>query len=105
MQQIESGDRTVVGVNRFQADAEEKYSPLRVDPAIEAEQRAALERLRDRRDAGAVRGALDDLRKAASGADNVLPPMRSALAAEATVGEVCNALRDVWGVYTPADRF
>jgi methylmalonyl-CoA mutase N-terminal domain/subunit len=104
-QEIDEGERVVVGVNRFTVDGVEPYEPLRVDPAIEAEQRAALERLRDRRDAGAVRGALDDLRKAASGADNVLPPMRSALAAEATVGEVCNALRDVWGVYTPADRF
>src|SRR3954463_13603257 len=104
-QEIDDGSRVVVGVNRFAVDEVESYEPLRVDPAIEAEQRSALERLRARRDSGAVSRALDDLRKAATGSDNVLPPMRTALAAEATVGEVCNALRDVWGTYIPADRF
>jgi methylmalonyl-CoA mutase N-terminal domain/subunit len=103
--EIDDGERVVVGVNRFASDEVEPYEPLRVDPAIEAEQRTALERLRARRDSGAVRRALDDLRKAATGSDNVLPPMRAALAAEATVGEVCNALRDVWGTYRPPDRF
>jgi methylmalonyl-CoA mutase N-terminal domain/subunit len=103
--EIDDGERVVVGVNRFTIDAVEPYEPLRVDPTIEAEQRSALERLRARRDSGAVRRALDDLRKAAAGSDNVLPPMRAALAAEATVGEVCNALRDVWGTYSPSDRF
>ena len=95
----------MVGVNRFTIDEKEPYEPLRVDPAIEAEQREALARLRARRDGAAVEKALAELRAAAEGTDNVLPPMRAALAAEATVGEVCNALRDVWGVYTPSDRF
>jgi methylmalonyl-CoA mutase N-terminal domain/subunit len=104
-QEIDDGERVVVGVNRFTIDEVEPYESLRVDPAIEAEQRTALERLRARRDSGAVHHALDDLRKAATGSDNVLPPMRTALAVEATVGEVCNALRDVWGTYTPPDRF
>jgi methylmalonyl-CoA mutase N-terminal domain/subunit len=103
--EIDDGERVVVGVNRFTIDEVEPYESLRVDPAIEAEQRTALERLRARRDSGAVHHALDDLRKAATGSDNVLPPMRTALAVEATVGEVCNALRDVWGTYTPPDRF
>jgi methylmalonyl-CoA mutase N-terminal domain/subunit len=104
-QDIDDGERVVVGVNRFTVDESDPYEPLRVDPAIEAEQRAALERLRARRDADAVNRALDDLRKAATGSENVLPPMRTALAAEATVGEVCNALREVWGTYTPPHRF
>src|SRR4051794_18534491 len=104
-QEIDSAERVVVGMNKFKIAEEEPYEPLRVDPTIEAQQRTALERLRARRDSGAVRRALDDLRKAATGSDNVLPPMRTALAAEATIGEVCNALRDVWGVYTPPDRF
>src|SRR4051812_30886975 len=104
-QETDEGGRVVVGVNRFTINDVEPYEPLRVDPAIEAEQRTALERLRARRDSGVVRRALDDLRKAATGSDNVLPPMRAALAAEATVGEVCNALRDVWGTYIPPDRF
>jgi methylmalonyl-CoA mutase N-terminal domain/subunit len=104
-QEIDDGERVVVGVNRFTTDEKEPYEPLRVDPAIEAEQREALVRLRARRDGAAVEKALAELRTAAEGTDNVLPPMRAALAAEATVGEVSNALRDVWGVYTPSDRF
>jgi methylmalonyl-CoA mutase N-terminal domain/subunit len=103
-QEIDDGERVVVGVNRFTVDESDPYEPLRVDPAIEAEQRSAIERLRARREADAVNRALDDLRKAATGSENVLPPMRTALAAEATVGEVCNALREVWGTYTPPHR-
>jgi methylmalonyl-CoA mutase N-terminal domain/subunit len=104
-QQIDDGSRTVVGVNRFAVDEDEPYQPLRVDPAIEAAQRARLQRLRAERDADAVSAALDAVRKAAAGRDNVLFPMRDALAARATVGEVCHALRDVWGVHRPSERF
>jgi methylmalonyl-CoA mutase N-terminal domain/subunit len=104
-QQIDDGSRVVVGVNRFVTDDDEPYEPLRVDPAIEAGQREALARLREQRDGAAVEKALDGLRTAATGTDNVLPPMREALAARATVGEVCHALRGVWGVHTPTERF
>jgi methylmalonyl-CoA mutase N-terminal domain/subunit len=95
----------VVGLNKYTNDTEEPYEPLRVDPAIEAEQSARLADLRERRDQAAVRSALDALRKAAGGTDNVLPPMREALRLSATVGEVCHALREVWGSYRPSDRF
>jgi methylmalonyl-CoA mutase N-terminal domain/subunit len=105
MQQIESGDRTVVGVNRFQAETEEKYSPLRVDPTIEADQRARLAALRESRDSAEVTKRLEELKAAAEGSENVLYPMREALRARATVGEVSHALRKVWGTYTPADAF
>jgi methylmalonyl-CoA mutase N-terminal domain/subunit len=101
-QEIDSGERVVVGVNRFLTADEEPYHPLRVDPAIEAEQGRRLAALRAARDASAVGNALDELRKAAEGVQNVLYPLRTALAARATVGEVCDALRDVWGVYRPA---
>jgi methylmalonyl-CoA mutase, N-terminal domain len=104
-QQIDSGERTVVGLNRFKLDEEEPYEPLRVDPAIEEAQAARLAQLRRDRDNGRVQSALSDLRKAAEGTDNVLRPMKDALAAKATVGEVCHALRDVWGTYRPVDRF
>ncbi|KWX02488.1 Methylmalonyl-CoA mutase [Carbonactinospora thermoautotrophica] len=104
-QQIDSGERVVVGVNKYTLDEEEPYEPLRVDPAIEAQQVERLARLRKERDNDAVQRALDALRRAAQGTDNVLYPMKEALAAKATVGEVCNALRDVWGVYTPPDSF
>jgi methylmalonyl-CoA mutase, N-terminal domain len=104
-QQIDDGTRAVVGVNRFAVDEEESYQPLRVNPLIEAEQRERLSRLRAERDGAAVEAALAALRGAAAGTGNVLWPMKQALAARATVGEVCHALRAVWGTYTPSGRF
>jgi methylmalonyl-CoA mutase N-terminal domain/subunit len=103
--QIDSGERVVVGLNRFALAEEEAYEPLRVDPAIEAAQSARLARLRAERDAAEVEGALTALKTAAAGTDNVLRPMKRALAARATVGEVCDALREVWGVYRPSGAF
>ncbi|MEU0833696.1 methylmalonyl-CoA mutase family protein [Streptomyces sp. NPDC005969] len=103
--ETDSGERVVVGVNRFQLDEEEPYEPLRVDPAIEAQQAARLTKLRAERDQDAVDEALGRLKKAAEGTDNVLYPMKEALAARATVGEVCDALREVWGTYVPTDAF
>jgi methylmalonyl-CoA mutase N-terminal domain/subunit len=104
-QSVEDGSRTVVGVNRFVAATEDAYEPLRVDPAIEAEQRERLRVLRSSRDGDAVTKLLEDVRVAARGSDNVLYPLREALRARATVGEVCDALRDVWGTYRPHDSF
>ncbi|GIF43130.1 acyl-CoA mutase large subunit family protein [Actinoplanes xinjiangensis] len=103
--EIDSGERVVVGVNRFAAESEEKYEPLRVDPAIEAAQVARLARLRADRDGPAVQDALKDLAKAAAGSVNVLPLMKEALRLRATVGEVCHTLRGVWGVHRPVERF
>ena len=101
--QIDSGGRVVVGVNRFITADAERYAPLRVDPAIEEQQAQRLARLRAGRDRAEVQRRLGDLRKAAAGKDNVLEPLREALRAAATVGEVCDALREVWGVYQPSD--
>jgi methylmalonyl-CoA mutase N-terminal domain/subunit len=103
--QIDSGERKVVGVNAFQTQDDEPYEPLRVDPAIEQQQAERLAELRERRDAAEVTRRLDDLRRGAAGSDNLLYPLRAALAALATVGEVCDALRDVWGVYQPPDVY
>jgi methylmalonyl-CoA mutase N-terminal domain/subunit len=103
--QIDDGERVVVGVNRFALDTEEYYEPLRVDPSIEADQRSRLQRLRADRDAEGVEALLDEVRKAANDGSNVLYPMREALRARATVGEVSDALRDVWGVHQPVDSF
>ncbi len=102
---IDSGERVVVGVNRYQSAQEDRYEPLRVDPAIEADQRERLRVLRAGRDQAAVDSALAALTEAAQGSDNVLYPMREALRAMATVGEVSNALRAVWGTYRPQEFF
>jgi methylmalonyl-CoA mutase, N-terminal domain len=101
--QIDDGERVVVGVNRFISDGDEPYQPLRVDPSIERDQAERLASLRAARDAGDWRRRIDDLKKAAAGSQNVLVPLREALRAQATVGEVCDALREVWGVYRPAE--
>ncbi|MBE4741999.1 acyl-CoA mutase large subunit family protein [Streptomyces caniscabiei] len=103
--EIDKRERTVVGVNKYVLDEEEPYEPLRVDPQIEADQCERLTALRRDRDNDAVSRALDALRSAARGTDNVLPLMREALALRATAGEVSHALRDVWGVYVPRDTF
>jgi methylmalonyl-CoA mutase, N-terminal domain len=104
-QEIDTGERVVVGVNRFALAEEEPYQPLRVDPAIGAEQAARLARLRAERDGAEVARAMERLRLDARGSDNVLYSMKEALRARATVGEVCHALRDVWGAYRPVERF
>ena len=104
-QQIDDGERVVVGVNRFALDEEEPYEPLRVDPSLEAAQVARVARIRAGRDNARVHAALEKLRAAARGSANVLPPMKQALSLRATVGEVSDALRDVWGVYRPSERF
>ncbi len=94
----------VVGVNRFTVAEEDHYEPLRLDPTIGDAQCARLVTLRAERDQAAVDTALEALREAARGTDNVLYPMREALKAHATVGEVSDALREVWGLYTPGRR-
>jgi methylmalonyl-CoA mutase, N-terminal domain len=99
--QIDAGERVVVGVNRYQLDEEEPYQPLQVDPAIEARQAARLAALRAGRDQAAVTAALDEIRAVAGGTGNVLFAMKEALRLRATIGEVCDAFRDVWGVYRP----
>jgi methylmalonyl-CoA mutase N-terminal domain/subunit len=104
-QEIDSGDRIVVGVNKFVTNGEKPYEPYKVDPQIEAEQCERLKALRKERDNQAVTRALDALKTAAEGTGNVLFPMREALKLRATGGEVAHALRAVWGVYHPRDTF
>ncbi|MGW4593946.1 acyl-CoA mutase large subunit family protein [Streptomyces sp. NPDC004457] len=104
-QETDSGERVVVGVNRFQLAEEEPYEPLRVDPAIEARQAERLAVLRAERDRRAVDAALAGVREAARGDGNLLYPLKDALKARATIGEVCDALREVWGAYSPGETW
>jgi methylmalonyl-CoA mutase N-terminal domain/subunit len=101
--ETDNGERIVVGVNKYTLDDEEPYQPLRVDPRIEHTQAERLGQLRANRDQAAVRKNLDAVRFAADGTANALPPIGDALRANATLGEVCDALREVWGVYQPPD--
>jgi methylmalonyl-CoA mutase, N-terminal domain len=103
--EIDSGERKVVGVNAYVSAQEEPYEPLRVDPAIEQEQAARLAVLREERDNTAVRQRLGEVKSTAEGDGNLLYPIREALRAGATIGEVSDAMREVWGVYQPADAY
>ena len=99
---VDRGDKVVVGVNRF---SEEETTRADVFPVDEAQQQAQVARvasLKTRRDNDAVRVALDDLRTAARGSANVLYPMKSALVAFATLGEVADVLREEFGIYQPS---
>jgi methylmalonyl-CoA mutase, N-terminal domain len=103
-QQIESGERILVGVNRF-AEAEHTPPPIfRPNEAVAREQAASLSELRATRDSTAVEAALAELRAVAEGTGNVLVPMRAALKAYASIGEVCGVLRQAWGEYRPEVR-
>jgi methylmalonyl-CoA mutase, N-terminal domain len=98
-QAVESKARTIVGVNAFVAPEHEPLKTLSIDEAAEAEQRAGLDRLRHERDAGRVQAALEGLRTAAAGSENTMPRLLEAVRAYATLGEMCDALREVWGEY------
>ena len=103
-QQVESGAQVVVGVNRFAGGAEAETPIFAPNQAVAHEQAVALARIRAERDNAAVGAALAALAQAAHGSDNLLYPMRAALKALATVGEVCGTLRSVWGEYRPEVR-
>jgi methylmalonyl-CoA mutase N-terminal domain/subunit len=99
-QAIERGDAVVVGVNRFSEGASELKIPLqRIDERVEREQVERLQRFRAQRDASLVERRLADVRRAAAGKDNLMPHFIEAVDAGATLGEICNVLRDVFGVY------
>jgi methylmalonyl-CoA mutase N-terminal domain/subunit len=97
--QVEQGVKRIVGVNRYTMD--ERVSPeiLKIDPAVERDQLRDLGRLRSERDAAAHAAALERLREAADGSDNLIPLMLDAVRAQATVGEICQALVPVFGTY------
>jgi methylmalonyl-CoA mutase N-terminal domain/subunit len=92
----------VVGVNRFVEDSVEVPDILRVDPESEREQVARLKTFKADRDQELVTTRLDQVRAAAAGTDNLLPSLRQALKDRCSVGEVCGAMRDVFGDYRPA---
>lgn len=104
-QEIDGGERVVVGVNKYTVDGDEHYDPMKVDMSIESEQVSRLAALKAERDNQEVARLLQSIRDAATRDDNLLYPMRDALKARATVGEVSDALRDVWGSYQPKDAF
>jgi len=104
-QMVEHQQRIVVGVNRFTESSQQEVEILRVGAELESEQVRRVREVRAGRDQSRVDSALASLRAAAEGTDNLLPHMREALSHYATVGEVCNTLRQVFGVYHPSALF
>lgn len=102
--QIEQQERIVVGLNRFAEGESQDFPVFKPDARVAEEQLARLNDIKARRDNQAVATALAKIEQAAHGNDNLLYPMREALAANATVGEVCGVLRKVWGEYRPSVR-
>ncbi|HSF31659.1 MAG TPA: methylmalonyl-CoA mutase family protein [Candidatus Tectomicrobia bacterium] len=97
--EIERKERVIVGVNEFVMEEEEPIDILVIDPAVEKHQIQRVRELRVSRDQARWQGALEALRKAAIDKDNLMPPLINAVKAYATVGEICHALKDVFGEY------
>ena len=97
--EIEKEERVVVGVNRFQAEQEKPTNLLRVDPAVRISQIEKVKKLKSERDEEAVKKSLVQLKRAAEGSGNLMPPIFDAVKAYATLGEICDVLREVYGEY------
>jgi methylmalonyl-CoA mutase N-terminal domain/subunit len=98
---VDDGERVIVGVNRFVLEGDPEPEVFPIDPELQRRQIERVRRYREDRDQELVRARLDDVATAARGTQNVLPPMKEALRAHATLGEVSDALRDVFGVHHP----
>jgi methylmalonyl-CoA mutase N-terminal domain/subunit len=96
---VEAQEQVVVGVNRFQLEEEPPVNVLRIDPALEQAQIERVRALRERRDSQAVMAALTKLKQAATTDENLLPRILECVESYATVGEISNALREIWGEY------
>jgi methylmalonyl-CoA mutase, N-terminal domain len=99
---VQSGDDVIVGVNRYQSGESEPIELQRIDPGSEHRQVERTHRIRAERDAAAWEAAVGAVRLAAGSEDNILPPLRKALRAGATIGELCGVLREAWGTYDAA---
>jgi methylmalonyl-CoA mutase, N-terminal domain len=97
--EVEGGERVIVGVNRYEEAEPEEIELHRIDPDAERRQHERTARVRAKRDSVAAESALTRVRDAAGGTENLLPPLREALRARCTIGEICNVLRDEFGMY------
>jgi methylmalonyl-CoA mutase, N-terminal domain len=104
-QELNERKRIVVGVNDYVQDDEEPTPILKIDPALERKQTDRLAATRARRDGGAVEGALAELKRAAAGEGNLMPPIIAAARARATEGEMISAMQEVFGTYTESPVF
>jgi methylmalonyl-CoA mutase N-terminal domain/subunit len=98
--QVERGQRVIVGINKYQEEAQEDPVPtLKIDPEVERQQIERIQKLRETRDAQAARDALDAVRQAAAGKENLVPRIITAVKAGVTLGEISDVFREVYGQY------
>ena len=104
--EVERGERIVVGVNRYELEEEQPIEILRIDPALEQKQIERVQAVRARRDAAAAEAALARLKEDAAHEDrNLMEPITEASRAYVTMGEMCDALREVWGTWRETPVF
>jgi methylmalonyl-CoA mutase N-terminal domain/subunit len=103
--EVERQQRIVVGVNRYQREDEPPLEILKIDPALERKQVERIQALRGRRDSAPVEAALAELKRAAATDANLMEPILDASRAYVTMGEMCDALREVWGTWRETPVF
>ena len=103
--EIEAGERVIVGINEFREEREAPIDLLKIDERVTREQVQRVQQVRAERDSEAVRSALERVEAAARGSDNLMPPVLSAVKAYATLGEICDVFRNVWGRYREGGAF
>lgn len=103
--QVESGKRVIVGLNKFQIEEQPPKNLLKVDPAVQEAQIRKIAAVKAQRDQAAVDRALADLKAAAASTANLMPPILAAVKAYATLQEICDVMRSVFGEYQPSEEF
>ena len=103
--QLERKEKVIVGVNRYQMEEEEQIEYLKIDPEIERRQVARLQETRRSRNQGRVQAYLADLKKATQGSENLMPYILAAVKEYATLQEICDVFRGVFGVYRDPGMF
>jgi methylmalonyl-CoA mutase N-terminal domain/subunit len=103
--EVERGERLIVGVNAFRADQEEPVNLLKIEERVTDEQIGRLRQVRVERDGQAVRTRLAEVEQAARSTENLMPPVLAAVNAYATLGEICDVFRKVWGQYREGGAF
>jgi methylmalonyl-CoA mutase, N-terminal domain len=103
--QIERKEKTVVGVNKFQVDEEKSIEFLKIDPEVEEKQVARLKEVKQTRNQARVTACLADLKKAAQGPENLMPGILAAVKEYATLQEICDVFREVFGTYRDPGMF
>ncbi|MCK5680909.1 methylmalonyl-CoA mutase, partial [bacterium] len=104
-QQIDSGEKTIVGVNKYQMDETVKVDLLTIDPVVEKRQCQRLAKIKSGRDAGKVEACLNAIENASRGTDNLMPHLIEAVKAHVSVQEICDCWREVYGRYTDPGMF